>query len=250
MTPYYERANVHLYLGDCRDILPRLNLFSVGCVCADPPYAETSLEWDRWPAGWLAAVASAVPEAASLWCFGSMRTFLERGPEFQASGWTFAQDLIWEKHNGSSSAADRFRRVHEHVVHWYRGPWAAVYKNPVYTNDAVARQVRRKKRPPHWGEIGVSDYRSEDGGPRLERSVQLIRSTHGTAEHPTEKPVRLVDLLLRYAQPPESTVLDPFAGSGTTLVAAHRLGRKAIGIEVQERYCEIAAKRLAQELSL
>lgn len=70
----------------------------------------------------------------------------------------------------------------------------------------------------------------------------------GKVDHPTQKPVGLVNTLLMASTRLDDVVLDPFAGSGTTLVAAKALGRKAIGIEIEERYCEIAAKRLAQEV--
>jgi DNA modification methylase len=68
-------------------------------------------------------------------------------------------------------------------------------------------------------------------------------NTHG---HPCAKPIRMIEWLVSRASLPGEIVLDPFMGSGTTLVAAKRLGNKAIGIELEERYCEIAAKRLAQ----
>lgn len=71
-------------------------------------------------------------------------------------------------------------------------------------------------------------------------------SERGTHYHPTQKPTRLMAWVLTLM--PEGTVLDPYMGSGTTLRAAKDLGRKAIGIEIEEKYCEIAAKRMAQEV--
>ena len=81
---------------------------------------------------------------------------------------------------------------------------------------------------------------------RLVNDVISCPNDGGKTEHPTEKPLRLILRLLGIMPP--GLVLDPFMGSGTTLRAAKDLGRKAIGIEIEERYCEIAAKRLQQEV--
>jgi site-specific DNA-methyltransferase (adenine-specific) len=71
---------------------------------------------------------------------------------------------------------------------------------------------------------------------------------HGRALHPTEKPIGILDPLIRYACPTGGLVLDPFAGSGSTLDAARQAGRRAIGIEGDEKYAEAAAKRLSQSV--
>lgn len=242
MKPYYEHAGITIYHGDCREILPQLS--AIDCVVTDPPYGETNLQWDVPVSNWVAAI-----QAKSLWCFGSMRFWMRNGLEFELGGWFFAQELVWEKHNGSSFHADGFKRVHELICHWYREPWSEIYHEVPTTNDALARTVRRKARPPHWhGRIEKNTYKSYDGGERLMRSVLFAPSCHGEAVHPTQKPLEILRPLITYSCKPDGVVLDCFAGSGSTLVAASELSRKAIGIEIKEEYCEIAAKRLSQEV--
>jgi site-specific DNA-methyltransferase (adenine-specific) len=241
MKPYYSEQAIELYLGDCREILPELDRTFALCI-ADPPYGDTSLKWDEWPDGWCSTVAQ---HTQAMWCFGSVRMFGDHWLELTAD-WTYSQDVIWKKHNGSGFLNDRFRRVHESALFWYRGRWSDTYKAPEYTNDVVAETVRRKERPPHAGVIADSTYTSMDGGPRLATSVIEVRSMHGRAIHPTEKPLGIIEPLIRYASPIGSTVLDPFAGSGSTLVAAVANGRRAVGIEKDEAYCEAIARRLEQ----
>ena len=74
----------------------------------------------------------------------------------------------------------------------------------------------------------------------------VIRSLSGGGLHPHEKPIDVMTQLIRYASRSSEIVVDPFCGSGSTLVAAKLMGHRAVGIEIEERYCEIAAKRLAQ----
>lgn len=243
MTAYFDDGQVQLYLGDFREVLPDIMRESLAdLVVADPPYGETSLPWDRWPDAW---PEQAALYADSMWCFGSMRMFLDRWPEFGV--WKMSQDIVWEKHNGSGFHADRFRRVHEHALHFYRGAWSDVYHEVPTTSDAVARSVKSKRRPAHMGQIERTAYTSIDGGPRLKPSVMYAPSAHGTAINETQKPVSVVEDLLRYACPPDGgRVIDIFAGSCTTLIAARHLGVRAIGVELREEQCERAALRLSQ----
>jgi len=240
VTPYYEHAGITIYHADCREILP-----SIECdaVITDPPYGQTNLSWDRVVPGWAAQI-----RARTAWVFGSFKSLcVITTTEF--SGWSIAQEIVWEKHNGTNLHNDRFRRVHELAVQLYLGAWETIWTNPQFTHDATARTVRKKARPAQWlGRTGATVFRSEDGGPRLMRSVIRARSCHGSALHPTQKPTAILVPLIRYSVPDDGVVVDPFAGSGSTLVAAKNEGRRAIGIEIEERYCEIAAKRLAQEV--
>ena len=85
------------------------------------------------------------------------------------------------------------------------------------------------------------------GDTRIARSVLHVPSCHGTATHPTQKPHGVLSPLLQYSVKPGGLVLDPFMGSGTTGVACVVSGRRFIGVEIDEAFCEIAAKRLAQQ---
>lgn len=239
MKPYYEDDRIALHHGDMREILPALDI-RADAVITDPPYGETSLVWDRWPDGWVKALDDTTN---ALWCFGSMRMFFDHLPDF--AGWKLAQDVVWEKHNGTGFAADRFKRVHELALHFYRGDWRDVHHEAVreayHGPDKHARA--RTSRTPHTGEIGAHQY--VDDGTRMVRSVVKVKSVRGGL-HPTEKPGAVLDPLIRYSVPLAGLVLDPFAGSGSTLLTARSLGRRAVGIEADEAYCEAAAKRLAE----
>lgn len=243
MTPYFQDADITLYCGDMREIIPALGL-KADAVITDPPYNETKLTWDRWPDGWPAVAASV---AQQMWCFGTLRMFMDRAPELYAN-WKLSHDIIWEKQNGTGIRNDRFRRVHEQAAHFYQGEWRDVFKDPQYTHDATKRTIRRQTKPAHWGGIDGAVHKSEEGGPRLQTSVIYAKNCHGYAIHRTQKPEAIIRPILRYSVPPGGTVLDCFAGSGTTLIVAREFGMKAIGIEADEAACAGIVERLAQAI--
>ncbi|NUB11618.1 hypothetical protein GAY28_02175 [Azospirillum brasilense] len=85
--------------GDCRALMPAEGPFDM--ILADPPYGDTSLEWDRIVDGWLQVARDALKATGSMWVFGSMRFFMSAADQFRAAGWRYAQDIVWGKHNGS-----------------------------------------------------------------------------------------------------------------------------------------------------
>ncbi len=105
--------------------------------------------------------------------------------------------------------------------------------------------MRAKNKPQHWGGISKTEYRSEEGGPRLMRSVIYERNEHGRAIHPTQKPLGLLSSLIRYSTPPEGSVVVPFAGSGSDLMAARNGAFDAVGFELDPVMAEAARVRLA-----
>jgi site-specific DNA-methyltransferase (adenine-specific) len=225
LEPYWSDDTVSLYVGDMREVLPALGV-TADLVLADPPYGETSLKWDRWPDGWVKVAADV---AKSLWCFGSMRMFLLHGQEFDDAGWKLSQDVVWQKQNGTGLSRDRFRRVHEFALHWYRGQWRGIYHETPRTKHYGPDEGRRMKgasKGSHLGEAGRRAW--ADDGTRLMKSIIPADNLHRKALHPTQKPIGLIRPLIEYACPPDGLVLVPFVGSGSELVAAQMLGRRAM----------------------
>ena len=236
--------------GDCRDLMPAHGPFDM--ILADPPYGDTSLAWDRRVEGWLPIAREALNPAGSLWVFGSLRCFMATADRFADAGLRYAQEIVWEKQNGSGFHADRFKRVHELAVQFYPAetPWRDIYNDVQTTPDAVARAVRRKRRPPHTGHIEAGHYVSHDGGPRLMRSVIYVRNAHGRAIHPTVKPTALLEVLIRTSCPPGGLVGDWFAGSGAAGAACRVSGRRYVGCEIDPAMAERARARIDTVLPL
>jgi DNA modification methylase len=217
MTPYYEEPGITIYHGDCREVLP-----CVGCVdllLTDPPYAIQK------GGNWIAKIRPTYRKIETSLSGGCDFTFL-----IGVSAWmvfcnkdqlrellTLAWDhetwalLTWIKTNPTPLTNENYLPDTEYIVH--------AYQKGCLFGDYHDRGK--------WFMSGVNDW------PRA-------------SDHPTEKPLRLIHKLIRLGTTDGSTILDPFMGSGTTLRAAKNLGRQAIGIEIEERYCEIAVNRLRQ----
>lgn len=223
MKPYYVDGVVALYVGDCRDVLPALEGTPDACV-TDPPYGETAAAWDRWPAGWVDSVAAILPSSASLWCFGTARMFLAHAGEFMSGGWQFAQEALWVKKNGSGpTSRDRLVRIHEWAYHWYRGRWGDLHheweRERVTANKGTVRKVTRAAEHQRAGRASAW----VDDGTRQPRTVTYVveaPSVRYRKRHQDEKPLAVIEPLVRECTPTGSLVIDPFAGSGTTLEAA------------------------------
>ncbi len=215
MTPYYQDDSCTIYCGDCREILPGLP--KVDLVLTDPPYG---IGWTRGARG-------------------------AYRPNSKAH-----KGIIGDK---DTSLRDKVLEMIEDVPALVFGSFYAPY--PTRT-----KQVLIYHKPPYSGLIGAVTPFRRDAEPIFlvgpwNKSVPICSSVffaknglNGSGEktrHPHTKPLSIVTQLLRPCL--ANLILDPFMGSGTTLRAAKDLGRKAIGIEICEAYCEIAAKRLSQE---
>lgn len=213
MTPYYADDAVTIYLGDCREVAEWL---AGDVLVTDPPYGM-ALRSGRGGAFGRSEIAgddtTEVRDAAlALW---AGRPALVFGRWSVARPAATRQVLTWEKG--------------EHVG---MGDLALPWKPNTEEVYVLGEGFR--------GRRGSSVLRY------LAIAGTVGRADQGTRRHPTEKPVGLMRDLI--AKCPLGVVVDPFAGSGSTLRAAKDLGRRAIGVELDERYCEIAARRCAQEV--
>ena len=240
MKPYYESDGITIYHGDCRDILPTLG--KVDLVLTDPPYSvsvagavhhgahegrgsrnldffEGDDDWAKMTRVVVEAVALAsehLEENGSLYCWCGHRQFGQIVAHLEGSGFS-SRFLVWAKAcpappppgSGWPSGAELCVFGYRPGKHWDN---AATPRSNVLVADSFRH-----------------------GQP-------------GKVDHPTQKPLDVIAPLLEVSCPRGGTVLDPFMGSGTTLVAAKRLGLKAIGIEIEKRYVDIAVKRLAQRV--
>lgn len=249
MRPYYQDEYVTIYHADFR---AWSSVFPVAAAVVDPPYEETGLAWDNWPEGWPAWLRAHLPSTASMWCWGSLRMFMEHAGEF--ADWRMSQDVIWEKNNGSSLHADRFRRVHEQPAHFYprRTKWADVYKAPVIRTGYEDRKkpILRQGKPAHWAEIQREGVAYEYDGTRLARSVIYADAVRHGVRHGTPKPVSVQRDLVAYSCPPGGAIVDIFCGSGSALEAAKQMGRRAIGFDADVEAVREAADRVSQTMPL
>lgn len=242
---------LELIIGDCREVMTEHGPFDM--IVADPPYEGTKLKWDRHVAGWEAIARRLLKPSGSLWVFGSLRFFMKMGPKFDAAKLINAQEIVWEKHNGSGMHRDRFKRVHELAAQFYRADtlWKDVWNCVQMEKGAArARSVHRRGRPPHLGGIEAQPYVSAAGGDLIKRSVIYERSCHGHAIHPTQKPTALLEVLIKTSCPPGGLVGDFFAGSGAAGEAAHLCGRNYVGPEKDPKMAQKARDRLAALLPM
>lgn len=248
MNPYYQDETVSIYHGDCLQVMPEVvGANSVALVFSDPPYGITSNKWDApfdLDAWWKQVTTAMGDEGAAVLCAGQPFTSRLVSSNYPM----FKHEWIWQKNQGSNFAntiREPFKE-HESVVVFASKGWTY---NPQPQKRAASGVDRVRYAV---SSVTKSDnYRQfEDRGPvmraedRCPSSVQKWNVDRGL--HPTQKPLAMMRYFIETYSNPGDLVFDPFMGSGTSLRAAKDTGRRAIGIEKEERYCEVAVKRLAQ----
>lgn len=265
IKPYYQEKDIRIYCGDCLEIMPELEA-PVNMTLADLPYGTTECKWDNIVNLNLlfSAYKRICSNIAAIVLFASQPFTTDL---INAGRDLFKYELIWNKvkPGGFVSAKLKPLKQHENIIVFSKGATA----NGSQRNMKYYPQMRKAKdnniRPINKGSslskavlnkrksmiIAKSD---KDYNPELRYPYSILQYSSQVGEcnnlnrlHPTQKPIALFEYLIRTYTNEGDIVLDNVMGSGTTLVAAKQLGRKSIGIEIEEKYCEIAVKRLAQE---
>lgn len=208
MTPYYQDHLVTIYHGDSRWLLADQG--QVDLVLTDPPYGIGE-KWSR-------SEMVGKNGKSRLWGRGETWDDESANQELVAEcAWKGRASIIWGGNYFSLPPA---------------GGWLVWDKVQEFSGASA--------------ELAWTDLKQPVRTFRLSRIDAYVNRAESGKVHPTEKPISLMRWCIGFV-PWATTILDPFMGSGTTLRAAKDLGRKAVGIEIEERYCEVAARRMGQE---
>ena len=241
--------------GDCIEAMRRLPEGSVDLVFADPPYnlqlrgdlhrpdnsrvdavddawdRFTGFEaYDRFTRAWLAEARRLLKPTGALWVIGSYHNIFRVGTAVQDAGFWILNDVVWRKANPMPNfRGKRLTNAHETLL------WASRAEGARYTFNYEALKALNE---------GVQ-MRSDWVLP-LCTGAERLKDAAGEKAHPTQKPESLLYRVLVGTTNPGDVVLDPFFGTGTTGAVAKALGRDFIGIEREESYRELAAKRIGK----
>jgi len=232
VTPYYDDGQIQIWNADCRDILPTLEAGSVDLVLTDPPYGieyqssrktqlngqprqhENTFGPDEFDARWIKPAIDALADDRCAFVFTRWDVLPEWRSALECAGLVIAQRLIWDKAHFKMGDLRYYGSQTEDVLFCRKGSPSLMWPKRI--------------------------------GNLFRYSSAFL--PEGQEDHPTQKPEALMRQFIAHTTNPGDLILDPFMGSGTTLRAAKDLGRRAIGIELEEKYCEIAVKRLAQQV--
>ena len=236
MTPYYDDGGITIWHGDTLDVLAELNE-QVDAVITDPPYASgTRMEAGKSSSGAMLRAGRFADRPIELdqmtttgfvWL---MRAVAQGCRPLLPDGGSFLSFIDWRQWPNLVGALETCNYRVQGMVVWDKGSMGL--GNGFRAQHELA--CHASKGVPTVYDKGLGNVIRH---PRVE-----------PVDHPSPKPTEVLAKLIQVVTPHGGLVLDPFMGSGSTLRAAKDLGRRAIGVELEERYCEVAAKRLAQEV--
>ena len=247
MQPYYQDDFVTLYNGDCFDVLPTLELGIVDMFFVDAPYNLIRSAWDKdiidLSLLWSELHRSGHKNTA--YVFTGAQPFTSK--LVMSNTKEFKQELVWRKTQGTGhmNCKRMALKNHENILIFYGS-------QPVYNPQMTAGKPYTTTNNPRLNRVyGKSKVNKtvNTTGDRYPLSV-LDFKYDAQRYHPTQKPVALCTYMIKTYTNPNQIMVDPFAGGGSSLVAAKKTGRKAIGIEMDKAYCDIIIERLKNANSI
>jgi site-specific DNA-methyltransferase (adenine-specific) len=246
-----EPRGVRLYCGDALELLRRAKAAHFDLIFADPPYflsnggvtcqsgrmvSVNKGMWDRaetfeaiheFNTEWLRECRRLLKPDGTIWVTGTSHNIYSVGFAMQTLGFKILNDIAWHKVNPPPNLSCRYFTHATETILWARREAKARH---TFNYEEMKRENRGKQMQSLWHIT-----------PPAAREKR-----HG--KHPTQKPEALLDRIIRASTDERAFVLDPFCGSGTTGVVAARLGRRFVGFEMEEKYLEVAAKRIGDEI--
>lgn len=252
MKVYYQDEYVKLIHGDCLEVMDEMieKGIKVDMILTDPPYGTTECEWDSiipldkmWD-----RLKNIRQNKTPIILFGKQpfTSYLNISNIKE-----FKYEIIWEKDKGTDfgNANRKPINIHENISVFYK-------QAPNYQRvfDIGIPYVRKNKRNNGQDDL---NFKSDNSGiwinngqrtPTTVRKYNRVSAGGKKPLHPTEKPLELISWLIQSFTQENDIILDFACGSGTTLVAAKNLNRKCYGIELEEKYCEVAKNRLLDKI--
>ncbi len=254
-----------LVRGDSLDLLEKLPPRSVDLVFADPPYhlsnGGTTCQagrrvpvdkggWDvsrgvaedhAFQRAWLGACRRVLKPSGTLWVSGTQHVIFSVGYAMQELGFHLLNTVTWYKPNASPNLACRFFTHSTEIL-----LWASPVKQKPLAHRFNYREMKALNGGKQMRDLWAIAERPERDGAQVVWAIPTPgprEKAHG--RHPTQKPLALLERVMAASAAPGDLVLDPFAGSGTTGVAARRAGCRFLGIEREGAYVDLATRRLA-----
>lgn len=247
IAPVYDADGITLYNGDCLAIMPFLTC-TVDAVCADLPYATTKNTWDRPidPKMLWHCYRGLIGVRTPVLLFGS-GMFTARMMVSNEKQWRY--NLVWDKKatTGQLNAQRQPLRGHEDILVFY-GKQPHYEPQMVFTGrSSHSRGSTVERTNHHYGHYVNTPVVDQDGMQHPRSILQFARpKLPKGVGHPTQKPVALMEWMIRSYTQPGDLILDNVSGSATTLVAARNCGRRAIGIEDHDPYVQDSIDRLTK----
>lgn len=253
-----------IWAGDCLQLLPTLPKGSVDLVFADPPYNigyQYDLYNDRrgkadylgWTEKWLKSVKQVLKPTGSLFVAIGDEYVAEMKVRLDALGFSMRNWIVWHYTFGVN-CTKKFNRSHAHILYYVADPRQFTFNpDPVRVPSARMTTYADRRANPVGklpDDTWVLRPQETEGHFRADQDTWYLPRVCGTFKertgHPCQMPEAVLERIIRSASNPGDLVLDPFAGSGTTLAVAKRLRRKYLGIELSENYVYDIRARLEQ----